>query len=172
MPSSGAPYNAVDKPKFMGRPPLAPHNPWWKAGWPESFLGCPNYFDLSLKEICFLVINTKFACFLFNHVPTYWELGRPSGDFGGHVGSPNRVMGHICRLGDPLSTALLLEGEQGASRHAFSNFKKNHHCTDSICKLTIGLNVIHVYAFGGEFLFFSFSSSQMNSMFETCLRQI
>ena len=29
---------------------------------PSQFLGCPNYFDLSLKDICFLVINTKLAC--------------------------------------------------------------------------------------------------------------
>ena len=42
----------------MGPPP---HHPWWKTGSPESFLGCQNYFDLSLKEICFLVIITKCA---------------------------------------------------------------------------------------------------------------
>ena len=54
--------SAVDKPEFMGRPP---DHPWWKTGSPESLLGCPNYFDLSFKDI-FLVINTKFACFLFN----------------------------------------------------------------------------------------------------------
>ena len=36
-------HNAVDKPKFMVRPP---DHPWWKTGLPESFLGCPNYFDL------------------------------------------------------------------------------------------------------------------------------
>ena len=41
--------------------------------------GFPNYFDLSLKNICFSVMNTKFIWFLFDHVPTYWELGRPSG---------------------------------------------------------------------------------------------
>ena len=62
-------YNAVDQPKFMGRPP---DHPWWTTGSPESFLGCPNYFDLTLKDIV-LVINTKFACFLFNHVPTQQE---------------------------------------------------------------------------------------------------
>ena len=95
--------SAVDKPKFMGRPP---DHPFWKTGWPKSFLGWRNYFDISLKDICFLVINTKFACFPFNHVPTYRELGRTSGDFRGHVGSPNRVMGRIWRLGDRLSTAL------------------------------------------------------------------
>ena len=67
---------------------------------PKSFLGCTNYFDLSLNEICFLVINTKFACFPFNHVPIYRELGRPSSNFGGHVGSPNHVMGCIWRLCD------------------------------------------------------------------------
>ena len=94
--------SAVDKLKFMGRPP---DHPWWKTGSPESFLGCPKYFDLSLKHI-FLVINTNFACFQFNNVPTYRELGRPSGDIGGHVGSPDRVMGRIWRLGDVLSTAL------------------------------------------------------------------
>ena len=86
----------------MGRPP---DHPWWKTGSPESLLGCPNYFDLSFKDI-FLVINTKFACFLFNQVPTYRELGRPSGDSRGHVGSPDRVMGRIWRLGDLLSAAL------------------------------------------------------------------
>ena len=54
------------------------------------------------KEICFLflVINTKFACFLFDHVPTNRDLGRPSGEFSGHVGSLNRVIGRIWRLGD------------------------------------------------------------------------
>ena len=105
----GFPYScgcvsAVDKLKFMGRPP---DHPWWKTGSPESFLCYPNYFDSSLKGICFSVINTKFACFMFNHVPTYRELGRPSGDFGGHVGSPKQVMGRIWRLGDLLPTALL-----------------------------------------------------------------
>ena len=95
--------SAVNKLKFMSRPP---DHPWWKTGWPESFLGYPNYFDSSLKGICFSVINTKFACFLFNDVPTYRELGRPSGDFGGHVESPYQVMGRIWRLGDLLSTAL------------------------------------------------------------------
>ena len=95
--------SAVDKPKFMGR---ASDHPWWKTGSPESFLGCPNYFELFLKDICFLIINTKFACFLLNHVPTYREVGRPSGNFGGHVGSPDRVMSHIWRLGNLLSTAL------------------------------------------------------------------
>ena len=88
----------------MARPP---EHPWWKTGSPESLLGCPNYFDFSFKDI-FLVINTKFACFLFDQVPTYRELGRPSGDSGGHVGSPDRVMGRIWRLGDLLSASLLL----------------------------------------------------------------
>ena len=93
--------SAVDKPKFMGRPP---DHPWWKTGSPKSFRGCPNYFDLSLKIFgFFLVINTFF--FQFN-VPTYRELGGPSGDFGGHVGSPDHVMGRVWRLGDRLSTAL------------------------------------------------------------------
>ena len=81
---------------------------WWKTGLSESFLGCPNYFDLSLKDIRFIIINKKFASFLFNHVLTYREVGRPSGYFGGHVGTPDRVMDHIWRLGDFLSTALLL----------------------------------------------------------------
>ena len=85
-------YSAVDKPKFMGRPP---DHPWWKTGSPKSFLGCPNYFDLSWKDICFLVVNTKLTCFPFNHVPTYRRLGRPSGDFEGHVRSYDRVMGRI-----------------------------------------------------------------------------
>ena len=106
----GSPYfintlcSAVDKPEFMGRPP---DHPWWKIGSPESLLGCPNYFDLSFKDI-FLIINTKFACFLFNQVPTYRELGRPLGDFGGHVGSTDRVMGRILRLGDLLSAAVIV----------------------------------------------------------------
>ena len=84
--------NAVEKPKFMGRspsrPPMVPG-----GGLPKSILGCPNYFDLSLKEIYFyfLVITTKFWCFLFKHGPTYPELSRSSDYFGGHVGSPDRV---------------------------------------------------------------------------------
>ena len=53
-------------------------------------------------NIKYQVINTKIACFPFNHVPTYRELGRPSGDFGGHVRSPDRIMGRIWRLGDRL----------------------------------------------------------------------
>ena len=93
---------AVDKPKFMDRPP---DHPWWRTGLPELLLGYSNYVYLSLKSI-FLVINTKFAWFLFNHVPTYQELGRPSGDFRDYVGSPDQVMGRIWRLGDLLSTAL------------------------------------------------------------------
>ena len=93
----------MDKLKFMGRPP---GHPWGKTGSPESFFGSPNYFDLSLKDICFLVINTKFTWFLCNHVPTDRELGRSSGDFGGHVGSPDRVMSCIWRVGDLLSAAL------------------------------------------------------------------
>ena len=34
---------------------------WWKTGSPESFLGCPNDFGLSIKKkpSCFLVMNTK-----------------------------------------------------------------------------------------------------------------
>ena len=61
-------------------------------------LGRPNHCLVariiltSLLKTFFLVINTKFACFLFDQVPTYRELGRPSGDSGGHVGSPDRVM--------------------------------------------------------------------------------
>ena len=38
--------------------------------------------------------------------PPSGNWGRPSGVFGGHVGSPDRVMGRIWRLGDRLSTAL------------------------------------------------------------------
>ena len=97
--------SAVDKPKFMGRPP---DHPWWKTGSPKSFLGCLDYFDISLRDVWvfFWVINTKFACFPFNHVPTFWELGRTLGDFAGHVGSPDSVMGRIWRLGNHLSTAL------------------------------------------------------------------
>ena len=105
-------HSAVDKPKLMGRPP---DHPWWKTGSPKSFFGCLNYFDWSLKDICFLVINTKLARFPFNHAPTYRELGRPSGDFGCHVGSPNHVMGRIWRLGDHLPTALQPENTYGES---------------------------------------------------------
>ena len=74
----------------------------------DGKLGCLNHFDLSLKInlFVFLVINTKVRCFLFNHISNYRELARPSCDFKSHVGSPNRVMGRIWRLGDCLSTAL------------------------------------------------------------------
>ena len=65
-------------------------NSCWKTGLLKSFFGCLNYFGLSSKEIFFSVINTKFACFPFNHVPIYRELGHPSGDLWGHVGSPNQ----------------------------------------------------------------------------------
>ena len=41
---------AVDKPKFMGH---APDHQWWKTGSSESYLGCLNYFYLSLKDINF-----------------------------------------------------------------------------------------------------------------------
>ena len=133
--------SAVDKPKFMGRPP---DHPWWKTWLPESFLGCPNYFDLALKEICFLVINAQFACFLFHYVPIYRELGRPSGDFGGvrgvggvvgvwggHVGSPNRVMGLIWRLGNLLSTSLMIwvfhKGGMSENTNTFWCFLKQIH---------------------------------------------
>ena len=73
-------------------------------------LGRPNHFLVEriilnyLWNNFFLVINTRFACYPFNQVPTYRELDRPSGDFGGHVGSPDYVMGRIWRLGDRLST--------------------------------------------------------------------
>ena len=79
--------SAVNKPKFMGRPL---DHLWCKTGLPESFLGCQNYFGLSLKEIWFLVVNTSFACFLFNLVPTYWGLGLPSGDFGVILDRPTK----------------------------------------------------------------------------------
>ena len=58
----------------------------------NHFLVAPIILTKRLKQICFLVINTKFECFLFNHVSTYRELGCPSGDFGGQIGSPDRVM--------------------------------------------------------------------------------
>ena len=80
-------HSAADKPEFMGRPP---DHPWWKTGLLKSFLGCLNYFGLSSKEIFFSVINTKFACFPFNHVPIYRDLSHPSGDLWSHVGSPNQ----------------------------------------------------------------------------------
>ena len=74
-------YSAVDNPKFMGRPP---DHPWWKTGSPNHFLVAQIILTY-LWNICihFLIINTKFACFPFNHLPTYWELGCTSGDFGG-----------------------------------------------------------------------------------------
>ena len=90
----------------MGRPR---DHPWWKTGSPKSFLGCLNYFDLSLKDICFPVINminTKLACFPFNHVATYRDLGRPSGDFGGHVVARPCNGSHLSTPEDCLSTAL------------------------------------------------------------------
>ena len=93
----------MDKPKIMGRPP---DHPWRKTGSPQSFLGCPNYFDLLSKDVCFSVVRTQLARFLSNHVHTQRKLGRPSGDFGGHVGSPDRVMGRIWQLGNLLSAAL------------------------------------------------------------------
>ena len=93
---------AVDKPKFMDRPP-ADHQ-WWKTGLPKSFLACPKFIWLIFIWNSFLVINTNFACFPFNHIPSYRELGRPSVDCEGHVGSPDRVMDRIWRLGDRLST--------------------------------------------------------------------
>ena len=64
----------------------------------------PELFWHIFKWNSFLVINTKFACFPSNHVPR--ELGRPSGDFEGHVGSPDCVIGRIWRLSDRLPTAL------------------------------------------------------------------
>ena len=74
-----------------------------------QWMGC-LFSDLGAEGCChclnalFSVINTKFACFPFNRV---WELGRPSGYLGAHVGSPDQVMGRIWRLGDHLSTVLL-----------------------------------------------------------------
>ena len=98
--------SAVDKLKFMDRPP---DHPWWKTGSSKSFLECPNHFDLSLKEICFLVINTKFACFPLNHVPTYWELGRPSSNFGVMLDHPTALW---VAIGDRLSIALQVHTQQ------------------------------------------------------------
>ena len=61
-----------------------------------------------LSEKCAtLVINTKFTCFLFNHVPTYRKSGRPSDDFGCHVGSSDCIMSRIWGLHNCLSTALV-----------------------------------------------------------------
>ena len=83
-------YSAEDKPKFMGHSPDHPCK-WWKTVLPKSFLGCPNYFDLSLKEIVFLIINTKRACFRWIMFPlieswaiwgTCW-IARPSN--GSHL---------------------------------------------------------------------------------------
>ena len=85
-------------------------------------LSCPNYFDLCLKII--LVINTKFACFLLNPVPAHRG---PSGDFRGHVGSPDPVMGRIWRLGDLLSTAL--SPTPGANENLHSYLLLLSYCT-------------------------------------------
>ena len=63
-----------------------------KLDYLNHFLVARIILTKRLKQICFLVINTKFECFLFNHVSTYRELGCPSGDFGGQIGSPDRVM--------------------------------------------------------------------------------
>ena len=41
--------------------------------------------------------------------PLIGVLGRPSGELWAHVGSPDQVMGRIWRLGDRLSTALLVK---------------------------------------------------------------
>ena len=74
--------SAVDKPKFMGRPPMV-------ENWVIQIISwLPELFGLIFKRYCFSVINTKLTCFPFNHVPT------------------DRVMGRICRLGDRLSTVL------------------------------------------------------------------
>ena len=51
--------SAVDNPKFMGRPP---DHPWRKTGLPKSFLGCPNYFIISLKYI-FLILTQNLHVF-------------------------------------------------------------------------------------------------------------
>ena len=53
----------------MGRPS---DHPWWKPESPESFL-------VARIISLFLVINTKCASFLFNHIPTYQMLGRLRG---------------------------------------------------------------------------------------------
>ena len=103
-------YSAVVKPKFMGRPP---DHPWWINGSPKSFLGCWNYFDFSLKDICFFqLLKQSWHVFCFNHVPTYRELVRLSGDFRGHVGSPDREMGRIWQLGGLLSAVLGMSGAE------------------------------------------------------------
>ena len=79
-------------------------------------------------------INTKFACFLFNHFPTYQGMGRPSGDFGGHVGSPDLVMGRIWRLGDLLSTALgIMCAHNTATRVDVTSMQTITHSLRSIC---------------------------------------
>ena len=82
--------STVYKPKFMGRPP---DHPWWLENWVAKIISwLPKLFWLIFWRNLFLFINTKFACFLFNHVPTYRELGRPSVNFRVHVGSPDQVM--------------------------------------------------------------------------------
>ena len=66
-----------------------------------NLLLVPQLFKFIFKTNLFLFfINTKCACFMFNHVSTYWERGRPLHDFGGHVGSTDSVMSHIWWLGD------------------------------------------------------------------------
>ena len=96
----------------------------------------PELFWVMFKRF-FLVINTKFACFPFDHVLTYRELGHPSGDFRGYVGSPDRITGRIWQLGDRLFTALW-ECQIGfhVALHSWWNVWR-HHCKTSNVKITL-----------------------------------
>ena len=54
-----------------------------------------------------LVMKKKLACFTCNHYFTYRHFGPASADFGGHVGSPECIMGCIWPLGDCFCTPLI-----------------------------------------------------------------
>ena len=97
--------NTSDTPvnfQCCGRPP---NHPWLKTGSPESFLACRNYFYVSLKDIFFLVFNTKCACLIMFPLSESWVAYRATS--GIMFGSPDQIMGRVWRLGDLLPTALL-----------------------------------------------------------------
>ena len=94
--------SAVDKPKFMYRPL---DHPWLKTGSAKSFLGCSDYFDLSLKKFFFQLLtqNLHVFCLLIFPLIEIWVAHRAT---LGNVGLPDSLMGHIWLLGDRLSTTL------------------------------------------------------------------
>ena len=88
-------------------------HPWWITGSLKSFLGCQNYFDLSLKDICVLVTSRKFPCFPFNLFPTYGQLGRPSGSCW--IAQPRN--GSHLATGRPLIHSLAQWHQQGVGTY-------------------------------------------------------